>query len=457
MLIVSALNGGLATLYGDPHPLRVYHEQRVPPYYNPSPTGRSWLCYRPELCYSERFNDQTCCSELLAIRDPMSLDRPLTTPPIGAKSLRKVVVGLSGGVDSSVAAWLLQQQGYQVEGLFMKNWEEEDSDTYCAAAADRADAQAVCDALGIPLHTVNFSAEYWDEVFEHFLAGYRAGQTPNPDILCNKAIKFTAFLQFATTQLQAQAIATGHYARRSLVEGQQQLWRGVDPQKDQSYFLYTLNQQQLARSLFPLGELSKSDVRRLARRLGLVTADKKDSTGICFIAPKRFREFLSRYLPPQPGVIESTEGTVLGEHAGLFYYTLGQRQGLGIGGTTPQQIQPWYVVGKDQVRNVLIVGQGHDHPQQQALGLRAEQLHWVDPQRPTVPLRCSAKIRYRQTDVACTVIPLISEAVQVQFEQPQLAVTPGQAVVFYHGERCLGGATITEALPLTAQCANELM
>lgn len=385
----------------------------------------------------------------------MSTDLPLTTTTRSDKPPRKVVVGLSGGVDSSVAAWLLQQQGYQVEGLFMKNWEEEDSDHYCAAAADRADAQAVCDTLGIPLHTVNFSAEYWDEVFEHFLAGYRAGQTPNPDILCNKAIKFTAFLQYATTQLQAAAIATGHYARRSLVAGQQQLWRGVDPQKDQSYFLYILNQQQLAYSLFPVGELSKNDVRRIARRLGLVTADKKDSTGICFIGPKRFREFLSRYLPPQPGVIESTEGAVLGEHAGLFYYTLGQRQGLGIGGTSPQQTQPWYVVAKDQARNVLIVSQGQDHPQQQALGLRAEQLHWVDPQRPTAPLRCSAKIRYRQTDVACTLIPLTMDAIQVQFEQPQLAVTPGQAVVFYQGECCLGGATITEALSLTGECSID--
>jgi tRNA-uridine 2-sulfurtransferase len=381
----------------------------------------------------------------------MSMTLPLIPSPRGDKRTRKVVVGLSGGVDSSVAAWLLQQQGYQVEGLFMKNWEEEDNDHFCSAAADRADAQAVCDALGIPLHTVNFSAEYWDEVFEHFLAGYRAGQTPNPDILCNQAIKFTAFLQFAKTQLKAEAIATGHYARRALIGGQQQLWRGLDPQKDQSYFLYTLNQQQLAYSLFPLGKLSKIDVRRIARHLGLVTADKKDSTGICFIGPKRFREFLARYLPPQPGLIQSTEGVILGEHAGLFYYTLGQRQGLGIGGTNPQQTQAWYVVAKDQARNLLIVGQGHDHPQQQALGLRAEQLCWVDQQRPTRPLRCTAKIRYRQPDVACTLIPLPAEAIQVQFEKPQFAITPGQAVVFYQGECCLGGATIAEALPLTGE------
>lgn len=385
----------------------------------------------------------------------MSTDLPLTTTTRSAKPPCKVVVGLSGGVDSSVAAWLLQQQGYQVEGLFMKNWEEEDSDHYCAAAADRADAQAVCDTLGIPLHTVNFSAEYWEEVFEHFLAGYRAGQTPNPDILCNKAIKFTAFLQYATTQLQAEAIATGHYARRSLVAGQQELWRGLDPQKDQSYFLYTLNQQQLAYSLFPVGELSKSAVRQLARRLGLVTANKKDSTGICFIGPRRFRDFLARYLPPQPGLIQSTEGVVLGEHAGLFYYTLGQRQGLGIGGTSPQQTQPWYVVAKDQARNLLIVSQGQDHPQQQARGLYAEQLHWVSKPRPTAPLRCSTKIRYRQTDVPCTLIPLTTDTIQVQFEQPQRAVTPGQAVVFYQGDRCLGGATITEALPLTGECSID--
>lgn len=370
---------------------------------------------------------------------------PESPPPL--TQVKKVVVGLSGGVDSSVAAWLLLQQGYTVEGLFMKNWEEDDQAGYCSAAADRADAQAVCDRLGIPLHTVNFAAEYWDQVFEPFLAGIRAGLTPNPDILCNQAIKFTAFLQFSVQQLQADRIATGHYARRvSDAQGQQQLWRGADPQKDQSYFLYALNQQQLASSLFPLGELPKQQVRQLARQLGLVTAEKKDSTGICFVGERRFREFLARYLPPQPGAIESVEGKVLGQHQGLYFYTLGQRQGLGIGGTTPQQIQPWYVVAKDTQRNVLVVAAGAEHPQQYANGLLASPCHWIAAQPPVMPLACTCKIRYRQTDVACQLTVIANGRLQIIFNQPQRAVTPGQAVVFYQRERCLGGATICQAL-----------
>lgn len=372
-------------------------------------------------------------------------------PDISAK---KVIVGLSGGVDSSVAAWLLQQQGYQVEALFMKNWEEDDNDHYCAAAADLADAQSVCDHLAIPLHTVNFAAEYWDEVFEHFLAGYRNGQTPNPDVLCNKAIKFTAFLNFARNQLQADIIATGHYVRRQLINGHYQLLRGVDPSKDQSYFLYALNQTQISRSLFPLGNLHKSTVRSLARRLGLITAEKKDSTGICFIGQRRFRDFLARYLTAQPGNIENTEGQILGKHPGLIYYTLGQRQGLGIGGTKPSQPYPWYVAEKDVARNVLVVTAGQQHPRQQANGLQANQLHWIHPQRPSIPLCCTVKIRYRQQDLPCRLIDLEQDRITVLFDQPQIAVTPGQSVVFYQQNTCLGGAVISQRLHNTTTGAT---
>lgn len=254
---------------------------------------------------------------------------------------------MSGGVDSSVSAWLLQQQGYQVEGLFMKNWEEDDGEEYCTAAEDLADAQTVCDTLGIVLHTINFAAEYWDNVFEHFLQEYKAGRTPNPDILCNKEIKFKAFLEFAVEDLNADFIATGHYVRREDIDGKSRLLRGLDANKDQSYFLYTLDHQQIARSLFPLGELAKPEVRRLAEQLELVTAKKKDSTGICFIGERKFRDFLGRYLPAQPGAIISVEGEVIGEHQGLMYHTLGQRKGLGIGGIRGGCEEPWYVVDKN--------------------------------------------------------------------------------------------------------------
>lgn len=365
-----------------------------------------------------------------------------------SSSQKKVIVGMSGGVDSSVSAWLLQQQGYQVEGLFMKNWEEDDGEEYCTAAEDLADAQAVCDKLGIELHTFNFAAEYWDNVFEHFLAEYKAGRTPNPDILCNKEIKFKAFLEFAAEDLNADFIATGHYVRRQDVDGKSRLLRGLDDNKDQSYFLYTLGHQQIARSLFPVGELAKPEVRRLAEQLELVTAKKKDSTGICFIGERKFRDFLGRYLPAQPGIIVSVDGDVVGEHQGLMYHTLGQRKGLGIGGTREGSEDPWYVVDKDVANNLLVVAQGHDHPRLMSSGLIAQQLHWVDRAPLTAELRCSVKTRYRQSDIPCTLVPLSEDRLDVRFDEPVAAVTPGQSAVFYLGEVCLGGGIIEQRLPL---------
>ena len=365
-------------------------------------------------------------------------------------SQKKVIVGMSGGVDSSVSAWLLQQQGYQVEGLFMKNWEEDDGEEYCTAADDLADAQAVCDKLGIKLHKINFAAEYWDNVFEHFLEEYKAGRTPNPDILCNKEIKFKAFLEFAADDLGADYIATGHYVRRADVDGKSQLLRGLDGNKDQSYFLYTLSHQQIAQSLFPVGELEKPEVRRIAEELDLVTAKKKDSTGICFIGERKFRDFLGRYLPAQPGAIETVDGQVIGEHQGLMYHTLGQRKGLGIGGLKESNDDPWYVVDKDVARNRLIVAQGADHPRLMSVGLIAQQLHWVDRQPIAAPLRCTVKTRYRQTDIPCEIVPRGDDRIEVRFDAPVAAVTPGQSAVFYLGDVCLGGGIIEERLPLSA-------
>ncbi|XBS71221.1 tRNA 2-thiouridine(34) synthase MnmA [Acerihabitans sp. KWT182] len=363
----------------------------------------------------------------------------------------KVIVGMSGGVDSSVSAYLLQRQGYQVEGLFMKNWEEDDNEEYCTAAGDLADAQAVCDKLGIPLHTVNFAAEYWDNVFELFLAEYKAGRTPNPDVLCNKEIKFKAFLEFAAEDLGADFIATGHYVRRQDVDGKSRLLRGLDDNKDQSYFLYTLSHRQLAQCLFPVGELEKPEVRRIAGELGLVTAAKKDSTGICFIGERKFREFLARYLPAQPGKIITVDGQPVGEHQGLMYHTLGQRKGLGIGGTKAGNEEPWYVVDKLMDDNILVVAQGHEHPRLMSVGLLAGQLNWVDRLPFAGALRCVVKTRYRQQDIPCLVESRADGMVQVTFDRPVAAVTPGQSAVFYHGEHCLGGGVIESRLPLPAQ------
>lgn len=353
----------------------------------------------------------------------------------------RVIVGMSGGVDSSVAAALLIQQGWQVEGLFMKNWEEDDGSEYCTAREDLADAQAVADKLGIHLHKANFAAEYWDGVFEHFLAEYAAGRTPNPDILCNKEIKFRAFLDYAM-MLGADYIATGHYARRD-EQQPARLLRGLDSNKDQSYFLHAVAGEQLAKTLFPVGELPKPEVRRIASELGLATAAKKDSTGICFIGERRFKDFLQQYLPARPGSIETDAGVVIGEHQGLMYYTLGQRQGIGIGGQKDANESPWYVVGKDMARQVLIIGQGHEHPLMQSHSLYASMIDWVAGEAPQLPLVCTAKTRYRQADQACT-ITASGSGYRVTFDELQRAVTPGQSVVFYQDEVCLGGGVIEE-------------
>ncbi len=356
--------------------------------------------------------------------------------------LPKVIVGMSGGVDSSVAALLLQQQGYPVEGLFMKNWEEDDDTEYCTARADLADAQSVADRLGIHLHTANFAAEYWDNVFEYFLGEYRAGRTPNPDILCNREIKFKAFLEYAL-MLGGERIATGHYVRKAEQNGHTRLLKGLDANKDQSYFLCAVNEASLAKSLFPVGELEKSEVRRIAEQHGFRTHDKKDSTGICFIGERRFSDFLQRYLPAQPGEIETTEGERVGEHQGLMYHTYGQRQGLGIGGLPHHSEAPWYVVDKDLERNVLVVAQGNDHPRLYSQGLRASRMNWING-APPMPLRCTAKIRYRQPDQSCTVHDCGEGHLAVIFDQPQRAVTPGQVIVFYQDDICLGGAVIEQ-------------
>ncbi|QTH64088.1 tRNA 2-thiouridine(34) synthase MnmA [Psychrosphaera ytuae] len=356
----------------------------------------------------------------------------------------KVIIGMSGGVDSSVSAYLLKQQGYQVEGLFMKNWEEDDDDEYCAAAEDLKDAQAVCDKLGIELHTVNFAAEYWDNVFEHFLAEYKAGRTPNPDIMCNKEIKFKAFLQFSAEILGADYIATGHYVRRTN-EANPKMLRGLDNNKDQSYFLYAIGEKQIAQTLFPVGELEKPEVRRIAEEQGLITADKKDSTGICFIGERKFKDFLQKYLPAQPGNIETPEGEVIGQHEGLMYHTLGQRKGLLIGGLKDFNDQPWFVVDKDVERNVLIVGQGKNHPLLFSNGLVAKQLTWIDGKGPQDACRLTVKTRYRQEDIPCSVVhDLENDTIRVLFDEPQRAVTPGQSAVFYDGDVCLGGGIIEQ-------------
>ena len=355
---------------------------------------------------------------------------------------QKVIVGMSGGVDSSVAALLLIEQGYQVEGLFMKNWDEDDGSEYCTAIADLADAQQVCDKLGITLHTANFAADYWDNVFEHFLEEYRAGRTPNPDILCNREIKFKVFLDYAQI-LGADYIATGHYTRVDNATGHARLLKGLDNNKDQSYFLHAVEERAFAKSLFPVGELDKPEVRAIADKHGFVTSDKKDSTGICFIGERRFKDFLEQYIPAQPGVMETPEGVTMGEHQGLMFYTIGQRQGLGIGGVKDSGDAPWYTLGKDLDRNVLIVGQGSEHPLLFNDHLAASGINWINGQPSAAePLHCMAKTRYRQPDQGCSVQVDTQGSCVVSFNEPQRAVTPGQSVVFYQGDCCLGGGVI---------------
>jgi tRNA-uridine 2-sulfurtransferase len=353
-----------------------------------------------------------------------------------------VVVGLSGGVDSAVTALQLQRQGYPVSGLFMKNWVDYANATECTVQQDRRDAQAVAQRLNIPFYEANFAVEYWEQVFRHFLDEYRRGRTPNPDILCNREIKFKAFLDHAWAQGNS-LIATGHYARIEQAGEHYRLLKGRDKNKDQSYFLYTLGQKQLSSVLFPLGELEKSHVRRMAAEAHFPNYNKKDSTGICFIGERRFKEFLSRYLPAQPGEICSPEGEILGKHDGLMYYTLGQRRGLGIGGRKNSAGTPWFVVGKDLIQNRLFVAQDKDSPWLKSQSLEANQLHWVAGTPPSFPYRCTAKTRYRQAEQPCTLTELDRDSLRVTFDSAQHAVTPGQAVVFYQSEECLGGGTIT--------------
>ena len=380
-----------------------------------------------------------------------------------------VIVGVSGGVDSSVAALLLVQQGRDVAGLFMQNWAD-DGDAQdsasaaegrtpkaakgeCRAEDDRRDAVAVCGRLGIPFHFRDFSAEYWQGVFEHFLAEYAAGRTPNPDVLCNREVKFKHFLD-AARELGAQRIATGHYAQVAHSNGRWKLLRGADRGKDQSYFLHQLGQEQLAATLFPIGHLEKSELRRIARDAGLPTHAKKDSTGICFIGERDFRQFLGQYLPAREGEMHDPQGNVIAHHSGVFYFTLGQREGLNIGGVRGRPAAPWYVVGKDVARNVLYVDQGHDSPYLQSHWLRSETMHWIAGAPPAAAFDCTAQTRYRQPDEPCTVNVREDGTLDVRFARAQRAVTPGQSLVLYDGMECLGGAVIaaTDA-PLEQQHA----
>jgi len=350
----------------------------------------------------------------------------------------KVVIGMSGGVDSSVSALLLKQQGYEVIGLYMKNWEELDASGTCSSQKDFEDVAKVCEQIDIPYYTVNFVKEYREHVFEHFLRELKAGNTPNPDILCNREIKFKALLDKAIA-LGADFLATGHYAR---VDDHHRLLKGLDPAKDQSYFLYSLKESTLAKVLFPIGHLEKKEVRAIASRHHLATSEKKDSTGICFIGERDFRHFISHYIPYQPGNFENREGKVIGQHVGVAFYTIGQRKGLAIGGPG----DAWFVVGKDVARNVVIIEQGTDHPALYAPRLLATQIHWMNHPPPSLPFACHAKIRYRQADQACRIVSIEGDRVLVEFDQPQRAITPHQSIVFYVGDHCLGGAMIETAV-----------
>jgi tRNA-specific 2-thiouridylase len=360
------------------------------------------------------------------------------------------MVGMSGGVDSSVAALLLQRAGHELAGMFMQNWEDDEPDLACRADEDRKDALAVCAQLGIPFHPRNFAREYRERVFAHFLDEYRAGRTPNPDVLCNREIKFRTFLD-AARELGAEKIATGHYARVAREDGRWKLLRAADGNKDQTYFLHALDQEQLGAALFPLGDLHKDEVRALALEAGFAVHAKKDSTGICFIGERDFREFLSRYLPAQPGELRTPEGEILGEHHGAMFYTPGQRAGLRIGGRAGAAPDPWYVVGKDVQANIVYVAQGAGNRWLMSQRLCAGQVHWIAGYAPALPLTCTAMARYRQPLQPCTINGMDGQ-IEVHFEQPQRAVAPGQSVVFYVGEECLGGGVIasTDAPKVTA-------
>ncbi|WP_078545440.1 tRNA 2-thiouridine(34) synthase MnmA [Litchfieldia alkalitelluris] len=351
----------------------------------------------------------------------------------------RVVVGMSGGVDSSVAALLLKEQGYDVIGIFMKNWDDTDENGFCTATEDYEDVIRVCNQIGIPYYAVNFEKQYWDKVFTYFLDEYKAGRTPNPDVMCNKEIKFKAFLEHALT-LGADYLATGHYARVEYRDGEYKMLRGIDDNKDQTYFLNQLGQDQLSKVLFPIGNIEKSKVRELAKEADLATATKKDSTGICFIGERNFKEFLSNYLPAQPGNMETLSGEVKGKHDGLMYYTIGQRHGLGIGGSG----DPWFVVGKDLEKNILYVDQGFHNDLLYSESIIATNIAWVSDAKPEKEFKCTAKFRYRQPDNQVTVQIIDSNNVRIVFDEPIRAITPGQAVVFYNGDECLGGGTIDQ-------------
>lgn len=351
----------------------------------------------------------------------------------------RVVVGMSGGVDSSVAAYLLKQQGYDVIGIFMKNWDDTDEFGVCTATEDYDDVIKVCNQIGIPYYAVNFEKQYWDKVFTYFLEEYKAGRTPNPDVMCNKEIKFKAFLEHAL-KLGADYLATGHYARVEERDGEVLMLRGIDRNKDQTYFLNQLSQEQLKHVMFPIGHIEKPEVRKIAEEAGLATAKKKDSTGICFIGERNFKEFLSNYLPAQPGKMETFDGRVMGQHDGLMYYTIGQRHGLGIGG----EGEPWFVLGKDLERNVLYVGQGFHHDALYSTSLTAVKMSFTSDQPKPKKFQCTAKFRYRQEDSPVEVELLDDGRAHITFAEPTRAITPGQAVVLYDGDICLGGGTIDE-------------
>jgi len=363
---------------------------------------------------------------------------------VNTRKLR-IVLGLSGGVDSSVAALLLKREGHEVVGVFMKNWEDDDTDEYCTSRQDLVDAAAVADVVGIDIDAVNFAREYRERVFAHFLEEYRAGRTPNPDVLCNNEIKFKAFLDHARS-LGAEAIATGHYARLRHNGDRVELLRAIDASKDQTYFLHQLTQEQLGPAMFPLGELTKRDVRAIAREQGIPTFAKKDSTGICFIGERPFRDFLARYLPREPGPIETPEGKVIGRHHGLAYHTLGQRQGLGVGGTPGGSDAPWFVAAKDLARNALVVVQGHDNPRLYAVAVDLEAMHWIAASPPATHRVLAAKTRYRMAEAACRLEALGHGRWRAVFDAPQWAPTPGQYLVLYDGDVCLGGAVITDSM-----------
>ncbi len=358
---------------------------------------------------------------------------------------KRVVVGMSGGVDSSVAAYLLKEQGYEVQCVFMKNWEDEDDEFYCSSEEDYSDAVQVCDLLDLPIHSVNFSKEYRENVFKYFLEEYKSGRTPNPDVLCNKEIKFKFFMEYAI-KLGAEAIATGHYAKIAKMNNNFYLYKGIDKNKDQSYFLYLLGQKELSKTLFPIGEMRKPEVRELAKKMNLPNSGKKDSTGICFIGERDFKKFLQQYLPAQPGDIVTTEGKIVGQHDGLMYYTLGQRKGIGIGGGYGATEEPWYVIKKEMNNNYLVVGQGHDHPGLYNKNSKAGQLHWITSAPSKIPFECTAKIRYRQKDQNCIITAIENGIANINFSENQFVPTPGQSIVFYNGDLCLGGGIIETIL-----------